>query len=88
MQSAKNSSSKLNKVHNHEMLISLANLNYTLGGMWYKKNKNTFWIFLLLRWKEKEKENTLCYENNAKVMHDNTQLNYKGYTNKKYQFLN
>ena len=27
-------------------------------------------------------------EKNANAMHDNTQLSYRGYTNKKYQFLN
>ena len=27
-------------------------------------------------------------ENNAKAMHDSAQLSYRGYTSKKYQFIN
>ena len=47
------------------MQISLANLNYTLSGMQYKKKKKIF-----------------------DLQHDSAQLSYRGYTNKKYQFLN
>ena len=38
--------------------------------------------------KKKKKKHIVLNENNAKVMHDNTQLSYRRYTNKKYQFLN
>ena len=42
----KNSSSKLNKVHSHEIQISLAHLNYTLSGVQYKKIKIKIKILL------------------------------------------
>ena len=31
--------SKINKVHNHECKVSLANLNYALNGVQYKKKQ-------------------------------------------------
>ena len=36
----------------------------------------------------KNKTHIMLNENNAKTMYDSVQLSYRGYTNKKYQFLN
>ena len=35
-----------------------------------------------------QKTHIMLNEKNANALHDNTQLSYKGYINKKYQFLN
>ena len=53
------SSSKPNKVHSHEMQISLANLNYTLSGMQYKKKKKKI-KFFKKKIMTKNKKHTLC----------------------------
>ena len=50
-----------------------------------KKNKN---LFLFLYYDQKQKAHIMLNEYNAKAMHDSAQLSYRGYTNKKYQFLN
>ena len=53
MQSAENNSSKLNKVHSHEMQISLTSLNYTLSGVQYKKKKKIFLCFYVMNKNQK-----------------------------------
>ena len=35
-----------------------------------------------------QKARIILNEKNANTMYDSTQLSYRGYTNKKYQFLN
>ena len=51
-----------------------------------KRNKNLFW-FKKKEFDQKQKAHIMLNEQ-CKAMHDSAKLSYKGYTNKKYQFLN
>ena len=54
-----------------------------------KKKKKIFLDFQIFFFNDqKQKVHIMLNEQNVTTMHDSAQLSYRGYTNKKYQFLN
>ena len=55
--------------------------------MWNTKHKNLFGFFKKKIYDQKQKAHVMLDEQ-CKAMHDSAKLSYRGYTDKKYQFLN
>ena len=70
--------SKINKVHNHECKVSLANLNYALNGVQYKKKQKK---------KKKKKNKKKKKKPNKKKKKLKLKLKTKNKTRQKYFWI-